>query len=1002
MSNISRRRLASAVVVESLEQRQLLSVYQPVLPASMPIVSPLDVTAHPASPHPAVPATVAYVQCFPAEDAYEGGQDGQFVLTRDSGDGTLVVSYTMEGTATNGVDYQAMTGTATFDPGVTAIYPLIKAIDDPFAEGTESVKLTVQPVSGVYTVGFNAAGINVIDNDNGAPTPPTVDIFSVDSAAESGPTPGAFTVTRSTPTGPLDVILDYSGAASSADYAALPPSVHFDDGDSSKSFAVTPVDDAQKEWTEDIVATIVQNPSYINGASFQATCGIVDNDPVDLTFSGVSESQENNPGIFMAVGGPRRAVSLSGPAAKAGASVSLSVSSEFRVWDSPSGGALLASGTTPATWTNAAIPGTVYLEAISASTAVGTGSITLSATDIGNRPSNSQDTAEATAIALNSLSLEDVTNNTNKATATTATPTDWFVPQDSSGGAKVQIRVAGAPATPDAGAHVLFKITGSTVTAPAGGAYAGNFGGNDPIRTFTPANDASRLFTVEAGVDANSDSVLSTDEVSRTINARVFRADLNARTIANNAGSGTLAEADEENPGAFLPINNDDDDYDAGNTADMSETGAIPGEDDLLPIVLPSIGPASTSNVYTLTIPSNVRVWQNPDRTGAVTSTTSIVMETGADKTLYVEGISKAVGTIQLNYTNGTATYSDLDRIKLTVFNWLGPLNVPGDAKYEYSAQGLPLGVGEWITPVGGAIASTATPRDATILWNNNPAVGRAVFQADTDYVWDLEVNVVQIQISAANNSATYPGTIHQWPTNGQLWDSHKVVAPVDDAMKANFEVAQIKGPTVNGSDRGVKFMEMGQVHQARFTRWRAYYDDLPAMKRVSKLEGYMSGTWLWDSGTAATVPWTFTNADHYLKPANDTALANQSFSTTDAPRLLITDIVVSNGDTIDRSECEMEHQVFFAVRTTQDINGSGEVLTQRLVLKWKIIAPGTWNATTGVWTFTGAGSGISGDGTWTEVTNGATVPKPATKTTLNQLLMDPMVGGGNWDQSLQ
>lgn len=206
--------------------------------------------------------------------------------------------------------------------------------------------------------------------------------------------------------------------------------------------------------------------------------------------------------------------------------------------------------------------------------------------------------------------------------------------------------------------------------------------------------------------------------------------------------------------------------------------------------------------------------------------------------------------------------------------------------------------------------------------------------------------------------------------------------------MDAKFTVELIKGPTVGGSDRGVRFMEMGQIHLARFTREHADYNDSdPRKRRTSPLEGYQSGTWIYDPGSATTIPWTFKDTDHYLRPANDDPIHDTDFKTLDGPSNLLTDMMVYNGDTVDVSQLYMEHAVFFAVRTVQNINNSADVYVQRLRLNWHVNGDGTVNNTTGVWTYSGAGASVGGDAAWGAVQDGTQVPHPATNDIMNDLL---------------
>ena len=297
---------------------------------------------------------------------------------------------------------------------------------------------------------------------------------------------------------------------------------------------------------------------------------------------------------------------------------------------------------------------------------------------------------------------------------------------------------------------------------------------------------------------------------------------------------------------------------------------------------------------------------------------------------------------------------------------------------------------------MGKAIKTGANTSDVTILWGEGAVVGKAIYEVNDKYAWDLEINVVQVKISQHNNLASYPGASRQSAAGSQNLVTN--LANGDHAMTASFVVEKIKGPTVNGTDRGVKFLEMGQIHHTRFTKERAFYDDVaPAQQRVGSLEGHDNGNWIFDAAQAGTIPWTFQNNEHYLKPANDNEINNRTFSTFDGPTNWITDMLVVNGDIVDRNELIMEHLISFAIRTTQSVNGSDDVYTQRLRLNWSVNASGTYDNATGVWTYNGPGDGVDGDPTWTEQTDGTEVPRPTTNDNFNDLLQTEV-----WNQSNQ
>ncbi len=95
-----------------------------------------------------------------------GTKKAKFTFTR-TGDtsGTLGVKYTLSGTATNGVDYNKLTGTAAFAAGSSTKVIAVTPIEDTLKEGTETVILTISP-NACYTVGSpSAATANILDND---------------------------------------------------------------------------------------------------------------------------------------------------------------------------------------------------------------------------------------------------------------------------------------------------------------------------------------------------------------------------------------------------------------------------------------------------------------------------------------------------------------------------------------------------------------------------------------------------------------------------------------------------------------------------------------------------------------------------------------------------------------------------------------------------------------------------------------------------------------------
>jgi hypothetical protein len=78
---------------------------------------------------------------------------------------SLTVHYTIAGTAVNGVDFQALSGTATIPAGASSVDVVVRPLDDNLIEVGELVILTLSP-SDSYTVGLlNSVVITILDND---------------------------------------------------------------------------------------------------------------------------------------------------------------------------------------------------------------------------------------------------------------------------------------------------------------------------------------------------------------------------------------------------------------------------------------------------------------------------------------------------------------------------------------------------------------------------------------------------------------------------------------------------------------------------------------------------------------------------------------------------------------------------------------------------------------------------------------------------------------------
>jgi hypothetical protein len=106
--------------------------------------------------------------------ALEGASTGAFTLIRSQGtNADLAVNYTVKGTASNGVDYVLLPGSATIPAGYLAADVLVQPIVDPMNRGNKTVVLNLQ-TNLTYRLGERRTATVTIVDDIFNNLPPTV------------------------------------------------------------------------------------------------------------------------------------------------------------------------------------------------------------------------------------------------------------------------------------------------------------------------------------------------------------------------------------------------------------------------------------------------------------------------------------------------------------------------------------------------------------------------------------------------------------------------------------------------------------------------------------------------------------------------------------------------------------------------------------------------------------------------------------------------------------
>ena len=250
-----------------------------------------------------VPPTVT-VSAFDSAAA-EPSAPGSFRITRTGRTTTsLLVSYSVSGTATSGTDFTTLTGSATIPAGATFATVTVTPIDDTTVEIPETVIVTLTE-STRYTIGFSSTATVIITDDD---VLPTVSISATDAAAAEPSGTGTITVTRTGgTTTALTVSYTLGGTATSgSDYSAAPASsLTIPIGATSATITVTPIDDSLVESAETVIATLTTGTSYTVGTPSSATVTIADDEPVTpvepvvtIAATDAAAAEPADPGVF--------------------------------------------------------------------------------------------------------------------------------------------------------------------------------------------------------------------------------------------------------------------------------------------------------------------------------------------------------------------------------------------------------------------------------------------------------------------------------------------------------------------------------------------------------------------------------------------------------------------------------------------------------------------------------------------------------------------------------
>jgi gliding motility-associated-like protein/uncharacterized repeat protein (TIGR01451 family) len=216
----------------------------------------------------------------------------------------VVVNYNITGTASSGLDYNALSGTLSIPNGQRTGTVTVTPINDTIIEVNETVVLTLEAGAG-YTIGSpNNATVTIVSDDQYVASITASDANAAESNGAMAT--GEFTISLSAPnTTGSAMTINYvvSGTAvNGTDYNSIGSnSVNIPNGAQSAQILITPTNDQIQEETETVIITLGTGSGYILGtaATRTATVEITDNDQATLTISNVTVNEDVASGVLV-------------------------------------------------------------------------------------------------------------------------------------------------------------------------------------------------------------------------------------------------------------------------------------------------------------------------------------------------------------------------------------------------------------------------------------------------------------------------------------------------------------------------------------------------------------------------------------------------------------------------------------------------------------------------------------------------------------------------------
>ncbi|NNM87365.1 MAG: hypothetical protein HKL95_02470, partial [Phycisphaerae bacterium] len=327
-------------------------------------------------------------------------------------------------------------------------------------------------------------------------------------------------------------------------------------------------------------------------------------------------------------------------------------------------------------------------------------------------------------------------------------------------------------------------------------------------------------------------------------------------------GSTVLGHSSAVTSGGWVLENSNDYNYALTSSNSLipadQQTAAVAGDAALLKLGTTAGANSAAGGQFELVASGNLGLWQNADRTGAVTGTTNF--STTSPSTLYVEGkaVSASQGSdyVTLNWKTPGGITLQLDQVKYSVYAITGAENVPEGGAYTYAVQ-LPNGVtpgNAWsVTDPGDGIFAGTGPIQVQVSFDNTIAeVVSVQYSPATGFTGDWNVNAVEIQVSAGTVTPPTGKAVPPPPQTTFSAGGYVSVTAPDDITFSNS--VTVTGP--NGG-WGVTQMNIGYMQEDTIVTEDGTYQDGTTLK--SNLGGQTYTDWV-NAG-----PWS----NSALTPAN-------------------------------------------------------------------------------------------------------------------------------------